>query len=117
MKTVITLTLVALIGTVQLSAARPSSCDLTNLTPEQQLAFEELLDRKVAIESESHLQRITILEEAEDCIQSIDTLEAYKACEKSEAEARVALRASLEDDRKALRDDYKALITEICTAQ
>ncbi|MBN2895650.1 MAG: hypothetical protein JXK05_07160 [Campylobacterales bacterium] len=117
MKTLTALTLVALIGTAQLSAARPSNCDLTNLTPEQQLAFEELLERKVAIESESHLQRITILEEAEDCIQSIETLEAYKACEKSEAEARMALRASQEDDHKALRDDFKALISDICAAQ
>ncbi len=91
--------------------------DITLLSEEYQMALEELLQRKIDIESQSHLGRIIILEDAENCIQTIETLEDYHACEKTEALARKTLREDLRDDKKALRDDFRALISEIRSTQ
>lgn len=47
-----------------------------------------LFAEKKALESQSHKQRMSILEEAEKCIQAAKSGDEYSACEKKEQEAR-----------------------------
>jgi len=120
-----TLTLSAVMMTATLFAAQPqhlatpgtsnraAAFDTALLSEEQQLALEELLQRKVDLESQSHLARIVILEEAEVCIQAVETSQGYLDCEKVEAQERVTLRDELREDKMALRRDFRALIKEI----
>ena len=46
------------------------------------------LDTKVEIESKSHKNKIGILEDAEKCIQKVETKRDYKKCEKAEKQGR-----------------------------
>ncbi|MCX7897241.1 MAG: hypothetical protein N2441_05145 [Rhodocyclaceae bacterium] len=56
-----------------------------------------------ALESESHRERIRILQEAEACIDSATTPDAYRQCEEREKIARQELRERLQRQREALR--------------
>jgi len=47
-----------------------------------------LFAEKKALESQSHKQRMAILDEAEKCIQGAKTGDEYRACEKKEQETR-----------------------------
>lgn len=122
----VTLPLVAIMAAATLYAApmsqntassQRSPVDTSLITEEQQMQLDELLQRKIDIESQSHLARIVILEDAEVCIQLAETLEMYRECERSENQARADLREELKDDKELLRDDFRALIKEIRESQ
>lgn len=74
-------------------------------SPEANALFQRLR----VLESESHVARVGILETAEACIQGAADFRAYRACERSEREAREALRESIQPRRKAIRDEFRAL--------
>lgn len=52
----------------------------------------EMFQHRKNMESQSHHARIDILKQAESCIQTAQTPQAYKACEQQEREARQSLR-------------------------
>lgn len=94
MKTVMSCTAlgVALVFSSLANAAPPPS-------PERQAMFEEFK----RIESRSHQGRVTILQEAEICIQQAQNREQFRACEQKEKAGRKALRDELRPQREALR--------------
>jgi DNA anti-recombination protein RmuC len=59
------------------------------------------------LESESHLERIRILQEAEACVQRAADFRAFRECEHAERQAREQLRSRLQAKRDALRDRIK----------
>lgn len=65
----------------------------------EQIVLKQIRD----IESKSHLGRIRILQEAEDCIQRAQSLPAYRACEQRENQQREALREETRREREAFR--------------
>jgi hypothetical protein len=68
--------------------------------------FQELK----ALESESHRERIRILQVAEACIQRAATFREYRQCERAEHDAREQLRARLKTKREALRGRLRAAL-------
>ena len=70
------------------------------LSPEQK---QELFTAKRAWEIKSHDRRIAILQEAQRCIKAAQDLQSYRACEKSEGEARRALRKEARETLNATR--------------
>jgi hypothetical protein len=62
-----------------------------------------------AIESESHRERIRILEEAETCIQRAQVFREYRECEWAEQRAREQLQDHLRPKREALRDRIRSV--------
>ena len=64
---------------------------------------QELFAAKKAWEIKSHDRRIAILNEAQRCIKAAADLSAYKACEKSEGEARRVLRKEARQTLNATR--------------
>lgn len=65
----------------------------------------EALFREVkGLESESHRERIRILEEAEACLQRAAAPPELRQCERTEREARERLRERLRAKREALRE-------------
>lgn len=69
----------------------------------------QLMEKHKALESQSHQERIKILQQAEDCIKLASTPQAYKECEKREQEARKAFKEQQKPKREALREEHKAL--------
>ena len=49
------------------------------------------------------------MQQAEDCIKSASTPQAYKECEKREQKARKAFKEQQKPKREALREEHKAL--------
>ena len=95
-----------------LAASSPAAADpdpAATVWIEGQALFYEFRD----LESFSHRERIRILEEAEACIQEADNREAFRRCERSERQARQALRATLREERLRLRDRRDALLDSL----
>lgn len=65
---------------------------------------QEVLDRVKEAESYSHRERIRILQEADACLHSAKSREAFRACEGREQQARDRLREELRGRREALRE-------------
>lgn len=74
---------------------------------------DSLLAELVRLESESHLERIRILEMAEDCIQGAGNFREYRSCEKRENAARKAFREQHKPKKKALREELKAFRQQV----
>jgi hypothetical protein len=70
-------------------------------------APQQMLDKRKAIESDSHRSRIRILQEAEGCIQAAKTPQDYRACEQKERQAREQLREELRPRHQALRQEAR----------
>jgi hypothetical protein len=69
----------------------------------------EILREIKAIESESHRERIRILQAAETCIQQARAFREYRECEWAEQQAREELQDRLRPKRKALRDRIRSV--------
>lgn len=61
------------------------------------------LNQAVQIESQSHQERIGILNRADACIKAAKTPQAYKTCETQEKQERQALRDKIKPQKEALR--------------
>lgn len=62
-----------------------------------------------AIESYSHHERISILQEAEACIQAAANRDQYRACEEREQQGREQVKAQVKARHDALRARAKAM--------
>lgn len=76
------------------------------------LSAGSLNAEKVANESYSHDKRIAILEDADRCIKSAQTEEAYKACENKEKEGRKAHKKEMKAKKLAQMDSRIASMPE-----
>jgi hypothetical protein len=68
-----------------------------------------LFERLRELESQSHLERIRILERAEVCIRQAGDFHAYRLCEDAEGDARDALRDRLRPQFHVLRADWRVM--------
>lgn len=72
--------------------------------PDREAKMREALSGMKTIESSSHNERIAILREAEACVQSAQTMAAYKECEKTENDRRKSSNESAKSKREALKE-------------
>ena len=70
---------------------------------------DEIFREMRALESESHRERIRILQESEACIQRARMFREYRECEWSEQRAREQLQDRLRPKREALRDRIRSV--------
>ncbi len=66
---------------------------------------KELMQKKVNLESESHQERIRILQQADNCIKSAKSREEYKSCEEQEQQARENLKEKMKSKHQALKQE------------
>lgn len=80
-----------------------SKSDMQALKQEANATHQGILQKKVAIESESHKGRTDILQKADECIKNAKTREQYKECEQQEQAARQSLREKTKSENQALK--------------
>jgi hypothetical protein len=90
---------------VALSSFAVSAQDTATATPQQ--GNGQFLNQRVQIESQSHQERIGILNRADACIKAAKTPQDYKACETQEKQERQALRDKLKPQKEALRAEIQ----------
>jgi hypothetical protein len=90
---------------VALSSFAVSAQDAAPATPQR--GNGQHLNQAVQIESQSHQERIGILNRADACIKAAKTPQAYKACETQEKQERQALRDKLKPQKEALRAEVQ----------
>ncbi len=66
---------------------------------------KELMQKKVNLESESHQERIRILQQADNCIKSAKSREEYKSCEEQEKQGRENLKAKMISKHDSLKQE------------
>lgn len=66
---------------------------------------KELMQKKVGLESESHQERIRILQQADSCIKSAKSKEEYKACEVQEKQSRENLKEKMKSKHQELKQE------------
>jgi hypothetical protein len=94
-----------LVSSVAVSVAEADTAPRSGMDGERRTAlFRELK----GMESESHRERIRILQEAEACIQRATAFPEYRQCERTEQEARERLRERLKPKREALREQVRS---------
>lgn len=70
---------------------------------------QEMMQKRVNIESEIHAGRIQILQSADTCIKSAKTREAYKTCEEQEKNARKQLHEKIKTENVQLKQEHQQL--------
>jgi GTPase involved in cell partitioning and DNA repair len=80
-----------------------SRSDAQALKSEADSFHTQILEKRKAVESESHQGRIEILKQADECIKAAKTNEEYKECEQKERQAREQLRDKIKAEKQAIR--------------
>jgi hypothetical protein len=93
------LALVALPGSVLAQSQAPGAGQ-RRLSPEQR---QEMFQARRDLERRSHAARIAILQEADRCIASANTWDAFQTCERQEQQARERFKADIRSEAQALR--------------
>lgn len=65
----------------------------------------EMFQKHKAHESQSHQDRIGILQTADTCVKNASTREQFRACEESERNSRKELKASNKEFREEMRSE------------
>lgn len=68
----------------------------------------EFFHKLQKLESESHQQRMGILQQAENCISQAENFREYRKCEQQEKQARQAFRDKHKPKMQALRQEFRA---------
>jgi hypothetical protein len=68
---------------------------------------KELMQKKVGLESESHQERIAILQKADSCIKGAKSREEYKACEQQEKQSRENLKEKMKSKHENLKQEVQ----------
>lgn len=79
------------------------SVSAQDMPPIPQRGNGQHLNQAVQIESQSHQERIGILNRADACIKAAKTPQAYKACEAQEKQERQVLRDKIRPQKEAMR--------------
>lgn len=82
----------------------PASADERQDTQKQQL-----FERMQTLEKESHQQRITILEQAQACINQAQNFREHRKCKEQEKLARQDFKKNHKLQKQALREDIRKL--------
>lgn len=69
----------------------------------------QLMEKRKGLESQSHQERIKILQQAEECIKNATTPKAYKECEEKEQAARKAFKEQQKPAKEELKKEYQEL--------
>jgi hypothetical protein len=96
-----------LFGIAVVAIAAPVAAESPQRPPHDPNRRAEIFQEVRLLESESHQERIRILQEAEACIRRAADFRAYRECEQAERQAREQLRSRLQAKRDALRDRIK----------
>lgn len=70
---------------------------------------QQLFEKRKALEEQSHVGRMGILQEADNCIKAASTPQGYKECEQKENAARLKLKEQQKPQLEALQQERKAL--------
>ncbi len=68
---------------------------------------KEMMQKRVALESESHQERIRILQQADSCIKSAKSKEEYKNCEQQEQQGRENLKEKMKSKHQDLKQELQ----------
>lgn len=69
----------------------------------------QLMEKRKALESQSHQERIKILQQAEECIKNAANPKAYKECEEKEQSARKAFKEQQKPAKEELKKEFRGL--------